>query len=104
MGRVDIFGKFRASLKAHSTTRASLGLERENLKVIGDSRAKELREREEKKTVSSGESQEQACGRLLGLLPNSWFHLDFCVINRHLPVSLPHVSSKPLLPYKENPL
>lgn len=30
--------------------------------------------------------------------------LDFCVINRHLPVALPHVSSKPLLPYKENPL
>lgn len=70
--------------------------------------AKELSpEREEKKnpfSVSCGESQEPACGRLLGLPPDSWFRLDFCVINRHLPVPLPHVSSKPLLPYKGNPL
>lgn len=55
-------------------------------------------------SVSCRESQEAACGRLLGLPPDSWFRLDFCVINRHLPVSLPHVSSKPLLPYKGNPL
>lgn len=27
-----------------------------------------------------------------------------CVINRHLPVPLPHACCKPLLPYKENPL
>lgn len=39
-----------------------------------------------------------------GVCPNSWFHLDFCVINRRLPVAWPQVSSKPLLPYKENPL
>lgn len=30
-----------------------------------------------------------------GAASNSWFHLDFCVINRHLPVPWPHVSSKP---------
>lgn len=43
-------------------------------------------------------------GRLLGLYPNSWFHLDFCVINRRLPVAWPQVARKPLLPYKGNPL
>lgn len=68
--------------------------------------AKELSPEGAKKpfSVSCGESQEPSCGRLLGLPPNSWFRLDFCVINRHLPVPLPHVSSKPLLPYKGNPL
>lgn len=55
-------------------------------------------------SVSCGENQEPACGRLLGLPPDSWFRLDFCVINRRLPVPLPHVSSEPLLPYKGNPL
>lgn len=87
-----LFGKLGVSLKVCVTKCASL--------PCGETSQVDYRPEAPRPEMGWG----GACGRLLGLSPNSWFHLDFCVINRRLPVSGPQVSSEPLLPYKGNPL